>query len=1003
MRLWAGHRGWHMLFLVTCVTLMIAPSAFAQGTSTFNGRVLDQGDAVLPGVTVTATNANTGVVRTTVTNGEGIYSMPGLDPGVYEVKTELPGFATSTQDRVTLAVNTTITIDFMLRLAGVEEALTVTGEAPLIEVTQSKVASSIEATELQNLPMITRSLSGMLALLPGAVQIEPTHRSKQNVGSVSYGGGQGTNVIPTVDGADNRDNQFGGPLMSYTSEGLEQFQLATSQFTAADGRTGGAALTIVTKSGTNVFHGSGFVFERDKNLSAKDFFTKQANADKAPFSRQQFGGSIGGPILRNRAFFFGAGEQVLEDISTPVPDALYNQKQLLVNAMNAGLIPQGLVNPNHPRAGARPLSLLMYTIKGNAQLSNNHSLMGRFAGQKDNRDNVVFVEMDDMREPENSEIKMWSAVGQHGWVMGNRGLNQITAQMNHLARISDTVSATTGEYYMRNFPRVPVFPPRLTFPSVRTGAGGQAGSITDTSLIQLKDDVSLQMGTHALRFGANYNYMADIGIMNGNALYATITFFDDPSTILNNSNGRYPQGFQTPGIARQWEQATLVLADSLMNAHQFSTWFQDDWRMNSRLTLNLGVRYDRDFNFYDETHYEMNATRLALERIGNPYSGLPKSPGKDISPRVGFAYDLSGDGRRVVRGGYGIYFDQFNINGGNVSDIYSQNKRPMNVLATLTNTAIGVGALATYRFGIDPVPPQPSEANALPRAARGEWLNPDLKDPYNHQVHIGYAHELAANTVVSIDVTRIVGRRELRTLNINPIVNGQRVLAPDFLRVYGIPNPLNDVRILSSMNKSRYDAMTIKLQRRLPRATLQAHYTLASAYAYGGSSAARGAAPLAQDSFAPLARSEWGPTVSDERHRVVAMGVFDLPYGIQLSPILQAATARPYNLEAGTDVNADGTGTNDRWIDPATGQQVSINSQRGDPTMLVDLRTTKFFELGGEKRLGVFAEVFNVFNTVNFGREYSRNARSVNFRQPMGFVPGIGYPRQLQLGARFLF
>jgi hypothetical protein len=291
----------------------------------------------------------------------------------------------------------------------------------------------------------------------------------------------------------------------------------------------------------------------------------------------------------------------------------------------------------------------------------------------------------------------------------------------------------------------------------------------------------------------------------------------------------------------------------------------------------------------------------------------------------------------------------------------------------------------------------------LPRGANGQWLDPNLKDPYNHQFHIGYAHELAANTVVSIDVTHIVGRRELRTLNINPIINGQRVLAPDFLRVYGIPNPLNDVRILSSMNKSRYDAMTIKLQRRIPRATLQAHYTLASAYAYGGSTAARGAAPLAQDAFAPLARSEWGPTVSDERHRLVAMGVFDLPYGIQLSPILQAATARPYNLEAGTDLNADGTGNNDRWLDPSTGQQVSINSQRGDPTMLVDLRTTKFFELGGEKRLGVFAEVFNVFNTVNFGREYSRNARSVNFRQPMGFLPGIGYPRQLQLGARFLF
>ncbi len=615
-----------VLSLVISAVLLTTGLAFAQATSTFGGRVLDQGDAVLPGATVTATNINTGVVRTTVTNAEGVYFMPGLDPGVYEVKTELSGFAPSAQERVTLAVNTTITIDFTMRLAGLEEALIVTGEAPLIEVTQSKVASSIEATELENLPMITRTVSGMLALLPGAVQIAPHHRSKENVGSVSYGGGSGTNVIPTVDGADNRDNQFGGPLLTFTTEGLEQFQLATSQFTATDGRSAGAALTILTKSGTNVLHGSGFLFARDEALNATDYFTKQANAEKVPFSRQQFGGSFGGPILRNRLFFFGAAEQVYEDTSVPVPDNLFSQHELLVAATAAGRVPTGLVNPNHPRAGAIPMSLLMYTIKSNAQLTNNHSLMGRFAGQHDNRDAVVFSQNNDNREPENSEIKMWSAVGQHSWVLGSRGLNQITGQVNHLSRLSDVMSAITGEHYTSNFPNVPIFPPRLAFPSVNTGAGGGGGTITDTSVIQIKDDVSLQMGTHALRFGANFNYLPDIGLLNGNEHFATLTFFDDPSVILSNSNGRYPQGFQTPGIVRQWQQANPVLADSLLNAKQFATWFQDDWRVTSQLTLNLGIRYDLDSNFYDQGNWENNATRLALEAIGNPYSRIPKTP-----------------------------------------------------------------------------------------------------------------------------------------------------------------------------------------------------------------------------------------------------------------------------------------------------------------------------------------------------------------------------------------
>ena len=294
------------------------------------GRVVDQGDAVLPGVTITVTQTSTGVVRTAVTNEEGAYYLPGLDPGVYSIRTELPGFAPTTREGVTLGINATLTLDFRLALAGVSEAVTVTGAAPLIEVTQSKVASTIEATELQNLPMITRSVSGLLALLPGAAPMEALHRSKESVGSVSFGGASGSNNTSTVDGADNRDNRYGGPLMTFSTDALEQFQLSTSQFTAADGRTGGAAITMVTKSGTNVLRGTAFGFVRDRKLAAKDYFAKVSDEEKAPFSRQQFGGSIGGPILRNRMFFFGAVEQIFEDSQEPVPDNLFNEFERLV-------------------------------------------------------------------------------------------------------------------------------------------------------------------------------------------------------------------------------------------------------------------------------------------------------------------------------------------------------------------------------------------------------------------------------------------------------------------------------------------------------------------------------------------------------------------------------------------------------------------------------------------------------------------------------------------------
>ena len=218
------------------------------------------------------------------------------------------------------------------------------------------------------------------------------------------------------------------------------------------------------------------------------------------------------------------------------------------------------------------------------------------------------------------------------------------------------------------------------------------------------------------------------------------------------------------------------------------------------------------------------------------------------------------------------------------------------------------------------------------------------------------------------------------TLDVNPLVNGVRMLAPDFTRVYGRPDVLSGVQVKTSIGESEVNQLTFKFQRRLARATVQAHYTLASAYAYGGSWAARGGSALPQNSFDPLADGEWGPTGQDERHRLVATGVFELPYGVQLSPVFQVASARPYNLTAGSDLNADGT-NNDRWIDPATGQQVSINAARGDVTVVLDLRGTKFFSLGSDRRIAVFAEVLQ--------RVQQRQLRrKLHGQRPQRVVPG---------------
>ena len=244
------------------------------------------------------------------------------------------------------------------------------------------------------------------------------------------------------------------------------------------------------------------------------------------------------------------------------------------------------------------------------------------------------------------------------------------------------------------------YPERAAVPAAPRLPGGQhrrrrrrPASITDTQLLQLKDEVSVQTGTHALKFGVNYNYLQRHRPAERQRALRHPDVLRRPVGDHQQQDAAIPQGFQTPGIVQQWEQANPDLADSLLDAHQIATWFQDDWRVTPQADAQPG----RALRHRRELLPPVGTTRTTRHgwcsrRSGTRTRGCRRRRTDSLSPRFGFAYDLSGDGRRVLRGGGGIYYDQFNINGGNVSDIFSQNKRPLNVLATLTNTAIGVGA-----------------------------------------------------------------------------------------------------------------------------------------------------------------------------------------------------------------------------------------------------------------------------------------------------------------------
>ena len=326
---------WSGFGLVIAIMLLTAAPAMAQATSTFNGRVLDQGDAVLPGVTVTVTNQNTGVVRTTVTNERrACTSCPASSPASTASARSCPDSSPRHAGHVTLAVNATITVDFKLALAGVDRGgdghrggAADRGDAVEGRLEHRGDGAAEPADDHAQRQRHAGAAAGRRADRAGAPQQDERRQR------VVRRAPRARNVIPTVDGADNRDNQYGGPLMTLLDRSLEQFQLATSQFTAADGRTGGAALTMVTKSGTNAFHGSAFAFARDDALTAKDYFTERSepgeDAVQPPavrrIDRRPDPAQPGVLLRRRRTDARGLG-------ASRSARALFNEKQLLVEA-----------------------------------------------------------------------------------------------------------------------------------------------------------------------------------------------------------------------------------------------------------------------------------------------------------------------------------------------------------------------------------------------------------------------------------------------------------------------------------------------------------------------------------------------------------------------------------------------------------------------------------------------------------------------------------------------
>jgi Carboxypeptidase regulatory-like domain/TonB dependent receptor len=1021
-------------FVVVVALLLVgfAPRARAQATAAagIEGTVADPSGATVAGVQVIAKNKGTDLTRSTLTNESGFYRFELLPVGAYNITASKAGFATFVQN-IELMIGQTASVNMELKPGAVTELVEVTSEAPLIDQGKTDVSQNITPTEVEELPLLGRDVANLAYLAPGVKAADSYDPTKNRYAILSVNGQGGRNVNVTINGVDNKDNTVGGPVMQLPLEAVQEFVISTQRFSAANGRSEGAAINLVTKSGTNSFHGSLFGFFREQQFNAIDKFASEAGT-KPPYERQFFGGSIGGPIIKDKLFGFFAIERQREQTSfAETPDALTQ----LTAAAGAGLAAQP--SPIIPT----PFFENRYNGRLDYRFSDRETAYLSYTSQANNSENDQSNGTGDLTE-------------------GNFTKNHLQVAnftLNSVLNPTFINSFTFGYQFWNNIIDSTLKVPLITFPG-----GSSFGTNTNVPQesyqrkFQFRDDTTKTFGRHTLKFGVDFIYNPKLGGFFESNSTPEIDFGADPTDILANAGGLYPQGFATPG-------AVISMSGSSGNPYfdmpggtkQLGIFLQDDLKVTRRLSLNLGVRWDKDFNLIGASAIAGSRTYQELVAIGSPYAKLPHDDNYDFSPRIGFAYDLKGNGRHVLRGGYGLYYGNvfqniplFMIQQANPT-IFQQVFAITSPTDVVPGTAITLG---NYRYGIDPLPTIPPPQAALADGSTGRLMDPNYRNPVSEQFNVGYQWALNNNTVIEVDYVHELGLHENKTVNINPSIANLGTDASGNPIITSAPRPLTaaftaaGVPVLgrtmdeASINRTRYDGLNFSYRQRMTRHfSLNANYSLSRAMGWavesGGQDASSGFRNYPHDPLNLWDPRDFGPTPNDERHHITVSGVIQLPWGFQVSPILQFGSARPYDLRAGVDILNRGSGYSRPVIVPngdpknftfydgsAVGHdaaaaltcvaagachQVGYDSQRGTNFFQLDMRFAKNIRFGEHRNLQLIFQAFNLTNKTNYGNDFHNTNTSGDFLKPEGYInpSSTTIPRAFvgEFGARFTF
>ncbi len=971
---------WGTVLALCLCALVVGPVSAQQTTGTIQGRVTDDQGAAIPGVTVTGVNNATGFSREVVTDGEGVYRLTALPVGLYDVTAALPGFQTFLRRDLIVNVATTIDVNLTLKVATVEETVTVTGESPLVQTSSSSVGGVVDIGRVENLPLNGRQFANLAATIPGVGLGFHSDPTKSTQYAPQIGGGNGRNINYQIDGGDNNDDTVGGLLQLFPLEAIQEFNMVTSRYKAEYGRSNGGVMNIVTKSGTNDLHGSWFTMFRDSALNAQTETEKINEIDKQDYRRWQYGGSFGGPIVKDRIHYFGAFERTQQDT---------------FQAVNTeGLFPEldGIFGT--------PYRETLLTVKANLNLNAKNYMSVRY-GRNENSQPYGASPQSPPNNWGNSENAFNSFNVNHNLVVGNSGLNEFIFQY---ADFGNTIRADSNDPY-RLFPN-----------GVAVGANPNVPQTTEQEKWQFRNDFSW--------------YKAGWGGL-GHSLKTGVNFINEPTLFItfNSAKGVVQNTHLTDDVNGPLSDVTLNDGDASANIpmKQFAWYFQDDWRVTSRLTLNLGLRFDVITGYQFDQSGNPNYVKVQAAGAAGQLAGIkglenfgkdPKEDWNNWQPRIGFAFDVAGNGKDVIRGGWGIYQDMGYTNSNGLfaaSDALSDGFGAVFSVANTTGIRNADGSL--YRVG-QPLSGIASQNQADPNAKSlfGQFVDPRLQTPYTLQLAFGWSHELMTSTVVSADFVWNQGR----DLNTRPRINTRPLGQPTGTRrlaFLGLNPNAAGTRAASSFGESEYKALIIGFKRRMYKGfDITASYTLQEATSTIGTAGDE----LNQNNLQDATLLYDDPRVNgpssrtDARHSGSASAVIQAPWGINVAPIFIWRTALPVSITTGVDTNGngenndlparafqfDGVGNPPKDI----GACETWNCGRGAKRTQMNLRVSKAFRLFGTSQIEAIGEIFNLFNAKN-PSTFVTNQSSSRFMQPNEYSGDFQNPEQRvgQIGFRFSF